>query len=88
MLASPWNLILTVVFAFTGVYCLVRLIAHRPPPGARRGTRSSTPATTSHSDAKDAGIPSLDDAAEEVAPKVVTPTEPENLAPEPETINE
>ena len=37
MLASPWNLILTVVFAFTGVYCLVRLIAHRPPPGARRG---------------------------------------------------
>ena len=37
MLASPWNLILTVVFAFTGVYCLVRLIAHRPPAGAPRG---------------------------------------------------
>ncbi|MFV0434255.1 MAG: DUF5134 domain-containing protein [Leucobacter sp.] len=37
MLTAPWNLILTVVFAFTGVYCLVRLIAHRPPAGAPRG---------------------------------------------------
>lgn len=38
MLSTPWNLALTVVFAFTGVYCLVRLIAHRPPVGARRGS--------------------------------------------------
>lgn len=37
MLSAPWNLILTVVFAFTGVYCLLRLIAHWPPPGAPRG---------------------------------------------------
>ena len=37
MLTAPWNLILTVVFAFTGVYCLARLITHRPPPGALRG---------------------------------------------------
>lgn len=37
MLTAPWNLILTVVFAFTGVYCLVRLIAHRPSAGAPRG---------------------------------------------------
>jgi hypothetical protein len=37
MLTAPWNLILTVVFGFAGAYCLVRLIAHRPPPGAPRG---------------------------------------------------
>ena len=37
MLTAPWNLILTVVFAFTGVYCLVRLITHRSPAGKARG---------------------------------------------------
>lgn len=38
MLTDPWNLILTVVFVFTGIYCLVRLIAHRSaPPGIRLG---------------------------------------------------
>lgn len=57
--------------------------------GADKGSSTaSAPAAAAHSDAKDVGFPSLDDAAEEVAPKVVTPTEPENLAPEPETINE
>lgn len=37
MLTAPWNLILTVIFVFTGLYCIVRLLAHRPPPGVRRG---------------------------------------------------
>jgi len=37
MLTAPWNLILTAVFAFTGAYCLVLLVTHRPPRGARPG---------------------------------------------------
>ncbi|RGE21595.1 DUF5134 domain-containing protein [Leucobacter sp. wl10] len=30
MLTAPWNIILTVLFAFTGLYCAVRLFTHRP----------------------------------------------------------
>lgn len=29
MLTAPWNIILTVLFIFTGVYCLVLLFTHR-----------------------------------------------------------
>lgn len=35
MLAAPWNVILTVVFATTGIYCFVLLFSHRSVLGHR-----------------------------------------------------
>lgn len=32
MLSAPWNIVLTVVFALVGAYCLMRLFAYRPQP--------------------------------------------------------
>ncbi|SIT72274.1 DUF5134 domain-containing protein [Microbacterium sp. RU33B] len=38
MLTSPWDLILTALFAATGIWCAIDLIAHRPHARSSDGT--------------------------------------------------